>query len=196
MITNGMNTLISLAVAGFIPLLIRLIGVAKAQKINHNLAATQGFAENVVLAIQQQLEGADTQEKYNKAEEWLSGILTAHKIPFTAEELNVLIESSIKTLKNDFADKWKTAIAESADSQDIIIKQEETKMNRDGFYQKYKAQIDAVGATGGDDIATSTDKFMHNVEHYGEAGFDVYPGMTAITPEERAAILADIALIK
>ena len=69
-------------------------------------------------------------------------------------------------------------------------------MTRNEFYEKYKGQIDTVGTASGDDIATATDKFIHNIEHFGEAGFDVYPGMGAITPEERVAILADITTIE
>ena len=190
MITTTMNTRISIVVAGIIPLLVKLIGVTKAQKINHNLATKQGFAENVVLAIQQQFEALDTKGKYVNSLKTLSSILEAHKIPFTTEELNVLIESSIKTLKNDFKDQWSKVTTQAIDSQNISIeKQGEVKMTRNEFYEKYMGQIDAVG------IATATDKFIHNIEHFGEAGFDVYSGMGAITAEQRAGILRDIAVV-
>ena len=59
----------------------------------------QKWANNIVLAIQQTNGEASGEEKRRQAEELLQKILDQYKINLTVEQINILIESAVKSMK-------------------------------------------------------------------------------------------------
>lgn len=86
------------------------VGVENLKKIETELYANQELAKMVVLYIQKNFETADNQTKFNEAYIALSEMLNKKGISLTENEIQVLIESSLKILKKQFGDTWKEEV--------------------------------------------------------------------------------------
>lgn len=107
--------LVMVLVGGFVVQFLRKkIGVEKMKAIEAELAAKQEIVDTVVLFVQQVYEAYDGRDKYDKAVLTASEWITAKGFTVTPEELQSMIESSVKILKKEFAEQWWSATNEEA----------------------------------------------------------------------------------
>lgn len=86
----------------------KLLGVATLSKIQHELTAEQSIARLGVMFVQQAFGHLDNQDKFDIAYSWLVKILQDKGFKVGDEEIEALIESSLKVLKKEFAHQWKS----------------------------------------------------------------------------------------
>ena len=79
----------------------------KKEGLLTELANKQAYAAIVVSAVQQIYTEADGPEKLAKAKTQLVDYFNKHKINITEQELDVLIESAVKSLKKGVAEVTK-----------------------------------------------------------------------------------------
>ena len=107
--------LVMVLVGGFVVQFLRKkIGVEKMKAIEAELAAKQEIVDAVVLFVQQVYEAYDGKDKFNKAMLTASKWITAKGFTVTPEELQSMIESSVKLFKKEFAEQWWSATSEEA----------------------------------------------------------------------------------
>ena len=103
--------LLGILLASFVvALLKKQLGVEKMKKIEAELIAKQDIVDTVVLFVQQVYDAYNGDEKYKMAMERATALLEKHGLSVTQEELESLIESSVKVLKKEFGDEWKKAV--------------------------------------------------------------------------------------
>lgn len=72
--------------------------------ITDELKKKQAYTDIVVKAAQQMFQEANGAEKFQVAKENLVAMLNEQNIPFTESELNLLIEASVKGMKDGLTD--------------------------------------------------------------------------------------------
>jgi hypothetical protein len=108
-------TLLATILAGLaVQYLRKKIGVEKLNAIEAELAAKQEIVDTVVLFVQQVYEEYDGETKYARALSVASEWLTEKGFTVTNAELQSLIEASVKALKKEFAEQWRSLPKESA----------------------------------------------------------------------------------
>lgn len=71
----------------------------KEKGIKQQLESKQDYVNIVVNAMQQLYAEADGPKKLQEAKQQLVALFNANKIPFTMEELDMLIEAAVKGMK-------------------------------------------------------------------------------------------------
>lgn len=107
-ITNALfqaASLIIVAVIGYVA--NRITAYFKKEGILTELKNKRAYAEIAVAAAQQMFKEADGPEKFNRAKSQLVDFLNKNKITFTEDELNVLIESAVKSMKGGISEGLK-----------------------------------------------------------------------------------------
>ncbi|MGI6226693.1 MAG: phage holin [Peptococcales bacterium] len=82
------------------------LGVEKMKHIQEQITAKQQLAEIAVRFVEQVYVDLHGEEKYTKAAEYLSTQAAKIGLTMDAEEVKALIESTLKTLKDEFGDAW------------------------------------------------------------------------------------------
>ena len=82
------------------------IGTQKLAKIKSELDTKRGFAYDVVLFVQQTARGLDSAGKLGMAENHLIQCLQNAGLKVNIDEVDILIESVLKTAKNSFGEQW------------------------------------------------------------------------------------------
>lgn len=83
-----------------------MIGTQKLTKIKAELDAKSGFAYSVVLFVQQTAKELDAAGKFGMAEKYLVQSLQNAGLKVNINEVDILIESVLKTAKNSFGEEW------------------------------------------------------------------------------------------
>ena len=82
------------------------IGTQKLAKIKSELDTKSGFAYAVVLFVQQTAKDLDAEGKLGLAEKHLIQRLQGAGLKVNIDEVDILIESVLKTAKNTFGEQW------------------------------------------------------------------------------------------
>lgn len=107
-ITNALfqaASLIIVAIIGYVA--NRITAYFKKEGVLTELENKRAYAEIAVAAAQQMFKEADGPEKFNRAKSQLVDFLNKNKINFTEDELNVLIESAVKSMKDGVSEGLK-----------------------------------------------------------------------------------------
>jgi LL-H family phage holin len=95
---------IFLAIAGFFGYQVAIL--IKRYVDKQTLAQKQELVAIAVKMVEQMYKELDGEEKYNKAVEWVTAEATRLGIKITENEMRGLIESAVKTFKDQFAKQW------------------------------------------------------------------------------------------
>ena len=113
---NAIVSVVALLMSGLIGILIswlkKKLGVEKMKQIVAELENKQAIIDAVVLCVQQLYETLEGKEKYDKAFKLASKWLTEKGLEISANEIKVLIESSVKKMKKEFSEGWQEAIGD------------------------------------------------------------------------------------
>lgn len=110
-ILSELLKVVAIVAAGFLVAVAqRLIGTAKMRKITEELENKREIINAVVLFVQQVYTISDGEEKFSIAYKTAAEWLTDKGLSFTDEELQSLIESSIKLFKKEFGEDWNEKI--------------------------------------------------------------------------------------
>lgn len=103
--------LLGILLASFVvALLKRRLGVEKLKQIEAELTAKQEIVDTVVLFVQQVYSAYGGEEKYKMALARATDLMNKKGLKITPEELESLIESSVKVMKKEFGDAWKKEV--------------------------------------------------------------------------------------
>lgn len=103
--------LLGILLASFVvALLKKQLGVEKLKQIEAELTAKQEIVDTVVLFVQQVYAAYDGEEKYKMALVRATDLMNKKGLKVTPEELESLIESSVKLMKKAFGDTWKKEV--------------------------------------------------------------------------------------
>jgi hypothetical protein len=103
--------LLGVLLASFaLALLKKQVGVQKLKQIEAELTAKQEIVDTVVLFVQQVYATYDGEEKYKLALARATDLMNKKGLKITPEELESLIESSVKLMKKEFGDAWKKEV--------------------------------------------------------------------------------------
>ena len=105
-IENLLIILVTLAAAFVVAYLKRRLGVEGMQKIEKELALKQELAILAVRFIEQVYPALDGPEKYSRAALWLSARLEEKGLSVGPDEIKGLVESALRTLKDEFGNEW------------------------------------------------------------------------------------------
>jgi LL-H family phage holin len=98
--------LIPALVALFMEYLRRQLGTEKLKQIQNELVLKQDLAILAVKFIEEAFKQLKGEEKYEQAAIWLSAQLKQYNIVVAPEELRGLIESALRSLKDEFGNTW------------------------------------------------------------------------------------------
>jgi len=82
------------------------IGTEKIIKFKEEFEAKKILAIAAVQFVEQVYNQIDSNQKYEKAAEWLTSRLNEKGINFTTEEVKGLIESALRIMKDSFGEEW------------------------------------------------------------------------------------------
>lgn len=80
---------------------VKVNAYLKAKGIKDQLQSKQNYVNIVVNAMQQIYQEADGNKKLQEAKAQLVDFFNANNIPFTLDELDMLIESAVKGMKKE-----------------------------------------------------------------------------------------------
>lgn len=110
---NLLLILITIAVTFAVELIRRKLGTEKMKKIQAELEAKQELAIMAVKAVEQfwvrTLKGP---EKVSKAAEIISDQATRIGLTIPPDEIEVLIEWAVRTMKDEFGEQWANVVKE------------------------------------------------------------------------------------
>lgn len=86
--------------------LYKRLGVEGMAKLQQQLETKQALAIAAVRFAEQVYYALDGQEKYGQAAFWLSTVAAGYGLDVSDAEIKGLIESALRTLKDEFADQW------------------------------------------------------------------------------------------
>jgi hypothetical protein len=104
--------LIPAFVALFMEYLRRQLGTEKLKQIQNELILKQDLAILAVKFIEEAFKQLKGEEKYEQAAIWLSMQLKQYNIVVAPEELRGLIESALRSLKDEFGNTWAHTVQE------------------------------------------------------------------------------------
>jgi hypothetical protein len=94
-------------IAGYlITLLHKYVGTANMKKIQQEIETHQDLAKLVIMGVQQIYSSLQGSEKLALATKQLSDLLVSKGIKMSADQINLLIESTLKGLKQEFMQTW------------------------------------------------------------------------------------------
>jgi len=103
--------LLGILLASFVVALLKKhLGVEKLKRIEAELAAKQEIVDTVVLFVQQVYAAYGGEEKYKLALVRATDMMNKKGLKITPEELEILIESSVKLMKKEFGNAWKKEV--------------------------------------------------------------------------------------
>jgi LL-H family phage holin len=104
---EGLLYTVGTIIAGYlITLLHKWLGTTNMKKIQQEIETHQELAKLVVSAVQQIYTNLHGSEKLAQATKMLSDLLANKGIKLSADEIHMLIESTLKGLKQEFVDTW------------------------------------------------------------------------------------------
>ena len=103
--------LLGILLASFVvALLKKQLGVEKLKQIEAELAVKQEIVDTIVLFVQQVYSAYGGEEKYKLALVRATDMMNKKGLKITPEELESLIEASVKVMKKEFGDAWKKEV--------------------------------------------------------------------------------------
>lgn len=113
--TNILSLVLTLAIPPLVGLSIELLrrqlGTERLREIQEELDTKRELATAAVRFAEQAYQTLDGPQKFQKASEWLSREAQKYGLKLSPEEIKGLIESSLRMLKDQFADQWSKKIA-------------------------------------------------------------------------------------
>lgn len=103
--------LLPVLAAGLVELTRRRLGTEKMGRIQKELEAKQELALLAVRFAEQAFRDTGGPQKYNQAANWLAKRAQERGIKVTENETQGLIESSLRTLKDEFGEQWAKEVA-------------------------------------------------------------------------------------
>jgi len=112
-IIENLLIIIVTLVAGFVVAYLRKrLGVEGMHKIALELSLKQELAELAVKFVEQIYRDFDGEEKYTMAAIWLADRISELGLKITESEVKGLIESALRTLKDEFGEQWAKTVNE------------------------------------------------------------------------------------
>jgi hypothetical protein len=111
LIQIGLNVsalLIPALVGWIIALVNKRLGIEGMKKVQKELEAKRDLSVIAVQFVEQAYKDLHGQDKYDKAAEWLSAQAAARGLQVTSGEIQGLIESTLRLLKDQFTYQWTT----------------------------------------------------------------------------------------
>lgn len=105
------SVLITAGIGLLVELIRRQIGIEGMKQISLTLAQKQVLATIAVQFVEQAYKDYAGEAKLAKASEWLAARAAEHGIKLTADEIQGLIESALRQMKDQFGSTWGKAIA-------------------------------------------------------------------------------------
>lgn len=93
-----------------VELIRRRLGTEKMRRIQKELETKQELALLAVRFAEQAYRDAGGPQKYSQAANWLAKRARERGIKVTGEEIQGLIESALRTLKDEFGEQWAISI--------------------------------------------------------------------------------------
>jgi len=115
--TNLLAIIIPTLAAMAVELLRRKLGVEKMAAIERELSAKQDLGVMAVRFAEQAYRDLGGKEKYNAAARYLAHHANARGLKVSEQEIRALIESSLRSLKENFTDAW----AETIEDDDKVL---------------------------------------------------------------------------
>jgi len=99
--------LITTVAAGYaVALLRKRLGVEGMKRIEAELSTKQELAALAVRFVEQVYRDFCSEEKYQKAAEWLAGRAKELGFSLTPDEIKGLIEATLRAFKDEFGEQW------------------------------------------------------------------------------------------
>lgn len=105
-IENILIILVTLAAGYAVAYLRKRLGVEGMLKIETELALKQELAQMAVRFVEQAFRDLKGKEKYAEAVVWLLSRAKGIGLSLTTEEVQGLIESALRTFKDEFGEEW------------------------------------------------------------------------------------------
>ncbi len=103
--------LLGILLASFVvALLKKQLGVEKLKRIEAEFTAKQEIVDTIVLFVQQVYSAYGGEDKYKMALVKATDMMNKKGLKITPEELEILIESSVKLMKKEFGNAWKKEV--------------------------------------------------------------------------------------
>jgi len=103
--------LLGILLASFVVALLKKhLGVEKLKRIEAELTAKQEIVDTIVLFVQQVYSAYGGEDKYKMALVKATDMMNKKGLKITPEELEILIESSVKLMKKEFGNAWKKEV--------------------------------------------------------------------------------------
>lgn len=93
-----------------VELIRRKLGIEKMRAIQHELDTKQELAVMAVRFVEQVYRDQHGEDKFKLAAELLASKAREHGLKLTSDEIQVLIESGLRALKDAYAEEWHRAI--------------------------------------------------------------------------------------
>jgi len=103
---NAAVIIIPTAIAMGAELLRRKLGTEKLRTLRNELETKKTLGIMAVRYVEQAYKDQHGQDKYDLAADWLASKARQHGLKLTADEVEALIESSIKALKEACSLEW------------------------------------------------------------------------------------------
>lgn len=98
--------LVTIAVGFFIAFLKQKYGTETLKKVQYELETKKELASLAVKFAEQAYANLEGYEKYDKAVGWLTAQANKSGLKFTDDEIEGLIESALRTIKDSFGEEW------------------------------------------------------------------------------------------
>lgn len=90
-----------------VDLVRKIIGLETMKRISFELDVKEKLAIMAVRFVEQAYRDFKGPQKLTQASVWLTKHLNHHGFKITTDEVTVLIEAALKTLKDEFGEAWK-----------------------------------------------------------------------------------------
>ncbi len=109
---NLLIIIVTLATGFVVAYLRKRLGVEWMQKIELELSLKQELAELAIKFVEQVYRDFDGDEKYTVAAIWLVDRVSELGLKTNESEVKGLIESALRTLKDEFGEQWANMVNE------------------------------------------------------------------------------------
>lgn len=148
--------------AGVVSLVGFIIGLAKSKlgtermkKIGAELYHKQNVASDAVNYVEQKFSDLSSNDKFNKASEWISNNLAQKGIKVSSSEIEVLIESTLARFKDVFGKEWNAAEGEPTTTVEtpVIVKEPKAEPVQEAQSEESVATPTVAPATVDSEVA-------------------------------------------
>jgi hypothetical protein len=108
--TDALSILIPAVAAMTIEFIRRKMGTEKMRHIQQELEAKQDLSIIAVRYVEQAYKDLHGADKFALAANWLADKAKAHGLKISPDEIEVLIESGIRCLKDAYSEEWTKAV--------------------------------------------------------------------------------------